>query len=143
MVKLNKTEDEFAIDKPDWRSQAGRSLVETLIVVAIIAVLTAAAVPQMISARRLLRSAALPKEIATQCLCWTAGYASRHFQYDNSPRQSKSSNNNVNNVTAACNNGLGGALAAAGVLADDCNSAATAGAGACPLPKSRTEFPRV
>jgi Tfp pilus assembly protein FimT len=108
MVKLNKMEDELAVDKPGWRSQAGRSIVETLIVVAIIALLTAAAVPQMISARRLLRSAALPKEVATQLR-----FARQHamsqrqavtFQYDNSTKTIKIfDHNNVNNVTAACN----------------------------------------
>jgi Tfp pilus assembly protein FimT len=108
MVKLNKMEDELAVDKPEWRSQAGRSLVETLIVVAIIALLTVAAVPQMISARRLLRSAALPKEIATQLRYARQQAMSQRqavtFQYDNSTKTIKIfDHNNVNNATVACN----------------------------------------
>jgi Tfp pilus assembly protein FimT len=49
-----------------WHSNSGRSLVELLAVVAIATILTAVAVPQVISARRLIRSSALPREIATQ-----------------------------------------------------------------------------
>jgi hypothetical protein len=49
-----------------WRSNTGRSMVEVLAVVAIATILTAVAVPQVISARRLIRSASLPREIATQ-----------------------------------------------------------------------------
>ncbi len=49
-----------------WRSDSGTSLVEILAVVAIATILTAVAVPQVISARRLIRSASLPREIATQ-----------------------------------------------------------------------------
>ncbi len=49
-----------------WRSDSGTSMVEILAVVAIATILTAVAVPQVISARRLIRSASLPREIATQ-----------------------------------------------------------------------------
>jgi Tfp pilus assembly protein FimT len=49
-----------------WHSNSGRSLVEVLAVVAIATILTAVALPQVISARRLIRSSALPREIATQ-----------------------------------------------------------------------------
>ena len=49
-----------------WHSNAGTSAVEILVVVAIATILTAVAVPQVISARRLIRSAALPREIAAQ-----------------------------------------------------------------------------
>ena len=49
-----------------WHSDSGRSLLETLAVVAVATILTAVAVPQMISARRLMRSNALPREIVTQ-----------------------------------------------------------------------------
>ena len=66
MEQLKKMEVEFAAEKYGWCSDEGRSIVETLIVVAIIALLTAAAVPQMIAARRLMRSASLPREVATQ-----------------------------------------------------------------------------
>lgn len=108
MLKLNTMEDELAVGKHGWRSQAGRSIIETLIVVAIIALLTAAAVPQMISARRLLRSAALPKEVATQLRFARQQAMSQRqavtFQYDNSTKTVKIfDHNNVNNATAACN----------------------------------------
>jgi Tfp pilus assembly protein FimT len=49
-----------------WHSDSGRSLIEVLAVVAIASILTAVAVPQMISSRRLIRSASLPREIASQ-----------------------------------------------------------------------------
>jgi Tfp pilus assembly protein FimT len=101
-------EAEFAVEKQEWHSADGRSIVETLIVVAIIALLTAAAVPQMISARRLLRSAALPKEVATQLRYARQQATSQRqavtFQYDNSAKTVKIfDHNNVNNATVACN----------------------------------------
>ena len=49
-----------------WHSSSGVSLIESLVVVAIAAVLTAVAIPQVISARRLMRSSMLPREVATQ-----------------------------------------------------------------------------
>src|SRR5438477_6778560 len=49
-----------------WHSSSGRSIIETLVVVTIAAVLGAAVVPQMISARRMMRSAALPREVVAQ-----------------------------------------------------------------------------
>jgi Tfp pilus assembly protein FimT len=49
-----------------WHSDSGRSLIETLLVIAIASLLAAVTLPQIISARRLIRSAALPREIATQ-----------------------------------------------------------------------------
>jgi type II secretory pathway pseudopilin PulG len=91
-----------------WRSQSGRSLVETLAVIAIAALLTAMAVPQMLSARRLIRSNALPREIATQ-LRFTRQQAMSQrqamtFQYDDSTKTIKIyDHNNNNNGTPACN----------------------------------------
>jgi Tfp pilus assembly protein FimT len=49
-----------------WHSNSGRSIIEVLAVVAIASILTAVAVPQVISARRMIRSASLPREIASQ-----------------------------------------------------------------------------
>jgi type II secretory pathway pseudopilin PulG len=43
--------------KRRWQSDSGKSIIEVLAVVAIASILTAVAVPQMISARRLMRSA--------------------------------------------------------------------------------------
>jgi Tfp pilus assembly protein FimT len=89
-------------------NETGRSIIETLVVVAIIAVLTAMAVPQMISSRRLMRSAALPIEVATQ-LRYTRQQAMSQsqaftFQYDNSSKTVRIfDHNNFNNATAACN----------------------------------------
>ena len=108
MVKLNKREDESTVEQHGWRSQTGRSIVETLIVMAIIALLTAGAIPQVISARRLMRSAALPREIATQLRNARQQAMSQRqavtFQYDNSTKTVKIfDHNNVNNATAACN----------------------------------------
>src|SRR5947208_15855650 len=82
-----------------WRSQSGRTLVETLTVVAIACLLTAIAVPQMITARRLIRSTALPREIATQ-LRFTRQQAMSQrqaftFQYDNSTKSIRSEERRV------------------------------------------------
>lgn len=83
-------------------------MIEALIVVAIIALLTAIAVPQMISARRLMRSASLPREVAAQ-LRYTRQQAMSQaqaftFQYDNSNKTVKIfDHNNFNNATAGCN----------------------------------------
>ena len=91
-----------------WRSQSGRSLIETLTVVAIAALLTTMAVPQMMNARRLLRSNQLPREIATQ-LRFTRQQAMTQrqaftFQYDNSTKTIKIfDHNNNNNATSGCN----------------------------------------
>jgi len=107
MEKLKPMEAEFAVEEYGWRAQAGRSLIETLIVVRNIALLTAAAVPQMSSGRRLLRSAALPKEGATQLRYARQLAMSQReavtFQYVNSTKTIKIfDHNNVNNATASC-----------------------------------------
>ena len=47
-------------------SELGRSILETLAVVSIAAILASVTLPQIISARRLMRSAALPRQIMTQ-----------------------------------------------------------------------------
>jgi len=90
------------------RSQSGRSMVETLAVVAIASLLTAMAVPQLLNARRLIRSNALPREIATQ-LRFTRKQAMTQrqaftFQYDDSSKTIKVfDHNNNNNATSGCN----------------------------------------
>jgi Tfp pilus assembly protein FimT len=74
-----------------WHSHSGRSMVEVLAVVAIATILTAVAVPQVISARRLIRSAALPREIATQLRYARQQAMSQRqaftFVYDDSTKQ--------------------------------------------------------
>lgn len=74
-----------------WRSNHGTSMVEVLAVVAIATILTAVAVPQLISARRMIRSASLPREIATQLRYARQQAMSQRqaftFQYDDSTKQ--------------------------------------------------------
>src|ERR1700681_3827092 len=74
-----------------WHSNSGTSVLETLAVVAAAAILTAVAVPQMISARRLMRSNALPREIVTQLRFARQQAMSQRqaftFQYDDSTKK--------------------------------------------------------
>ena len=92
----------------NWRSDSGRTLIETLIVVVIATLLASVALPQMISTRRLIRSTSLAREVATQ-LRYTRQQAMSQrqaftFQYDNSNATIKIfDHNNVNNVTSSCN----------------------------------------
>jgi Tfp pilus assembly protein FimT len=79
------------LDKHHKRhSESGRSLIETLLVIAIASVLAAITVPQIISARRLIRSAALPREVATQLRFARQQAMSQRqaftFVYDNSTK---------------------------------------------------------
>lgn len=105
---MKTTNDQFAREKSWGGDETGRSMIETLIVAAIIALLSAIAIPQMISARRLMRSASLPREVATQ-LRYTRQQAMSQaqaftFQYDNSNKTIKIfDHNNSNNATAGCN----------------------------------------
>ena len=89
-------------------SELGVSVLETLAVVTIAAILTAVTVPQIISSRRLMRSAALPREIATQLRYARQQAMSQRqvftFQYDDSTKEIKIiDHNNVNNATTSCN----------------------------------------
>jgi Tfp pilus assembly protein FimT len=91
-----------------WSSESGRSMIETLAVIAIASLLTAMAVPQLISARRLIRTNALPREIAAQMRFARQQAMSQRqaftFQYDNSTKTIKVfDHNNNNNATAGCN----------------------------------------
>lgn len=88
--------------------EAGRSLVETLMVITIAGIFTSIAVPQMISARRLLRTTSMAREIATQLrFARQQSMTQRQaftFQYDNSSKTIKIFNhNNNNNANAGCN----------------------------------------
>jgi Tfp pilus assembly protein FimT len=73
------------------RSESGRSIIEILVVVAIIAILSAVTLPQVISARRLLRSAQLPREVVTQLRHARQQAMSQRqpftFQYDHATKQ--------------------------------------------------------
>ena len=74
-----------------WHSNTGTSMVEVLAVVAIATILTVVAVPQVISARRMIRSASLPREIATQLRYARQQAMSQRqaftFVYDDSTKQ--------------------------------------------------------
>jgi Tfp pilus assembly protein FimT len=83
-------------------------MVETLAVIAIASLLTAMAVPQLLAARRMIRTNGLPREIAAQMrFARQQAMAQRQaftFQYDNSTKTIKVfDHNNNNNATAACN----------------------------------------
>jgi Tfp pilus assembly protein FimT len=91
-----------------WHSGSGHSVIETLVVVAIAAVLGALAVPQMINARRLMRSAAMPREVVTQLRYARQQAMSQRqaftFQYDDSTKKIRIiDHNNNGNPNAACN----------------------------------------
>jgi Tfp pilus assembly protein FimT len=77
-------------NRQGWNSDSGLSVLETLAVVAVSAILTGIAVPQMISARRLMRSNALPREIVTQLRFARQQAMSQRqaftFQYDNAAK---------------------------------------------------------
>lgn len=74
-----------------WRSDNGRTVIEILIVVAVSAILVAVTVPQVISARRLLRSAQLPREVVAQLRNTRQQAMSQRqpftFQYDDATKQ--------------------------------------------------------
>jgi len=83
---------QVATTKGDGRhTERGTSVLETLAVVAIASILTAVTVPQVISARRLMRSNALPREIATQLRFARQQAMSQRqaftLQYDNSTKK--------------------------------------------------------
>jgi Tfp pilus assembly protein FimT len=88
--------------------EAGRTVVETLMVLTIAAIITSVAVPQMLSARRLLRANSMAREIATQMrFARQQAMTQRQaftFQYDNNTKAVKIfDHNNSNNANTACN----------------------------------------
>jgi hypothetical protein len=155
MVKLNKREDECTVEQHGWRSQTGRSIRRNsdrdgpLLLCS-----QPAAIPQVISARRLMRSAALPREIATQpAQRQTASYVAKtsgHFSVRQlPPRQSKifDSQQRPNNATAACNMTGLAVLSASGypkhIMHDDGNNLCRLQqAQVCQRPKSHMESRR-
>src|SRR5436190_3159206 len=106
-VKL--TDDKIKASAMSNRAkEAGRSVVETLMVVTIAAILMSVAVPQMISARRLLRASSMAREVATQLrFARQQAMTQREaftLQYDNSAKTVKIfDHNNSNNANAGCN----------------------------------------
>ena len=88
--------------------EAGHSVVETMMVLTIAAILASVAVPQMLSARRLLRASSMAREIASQLrFARQQAMTQRQaftFQYDNSTKTVKIfDHNNTNNANAGCN----------------------------------------
>src|SRR5580765_1758624 len=91
-----------------WKKEAGRSIIETMMVVTIAGILISVAVPQMISARRLLRASSMAREIASQMrFARQQAMTQRQsftFQYDNSTKTVKIfDHNNNNNASSGCN----------------------------------------
>ena len=87
--------------------ESGRTVIETLIVVTIAAILISIALPQMMSARRLIRSNALPREIAAQLRFARQQAMSQRqaftFQYNNSTKTINIyDHNNTDNPTSGC-----------------------------------------
>ncbi|HEX3143558.1 MAG TPA: hypothetical protein VHQ64_06270 [Pyrinomonadaceae bacterium] len=88
--------------------QDGRSVVEALMVLTIAGILTSVAVPQMLSARRLIRASSMAREVASQLrFARQTAMTQRQaitFQYDNSTKTVKIfDHNNTNNANAGCN----------------------------------------
>jgi prepilin-type N-terminal cleavage/methylation domain-containing protein len=81
----------------------GFSLVELLTVVAVICILTAIALPQLIAQRRLVRSAGIPREIATQLRFARQQAMSQRqaftFQYDNVNKTIRVIDNNATGIS--------------------------------------------
>jgi type II secretory pathway pseudopilin PulG len=101
-------ENKWATPSKRFRSESGRSIIETLIVVAISALLASVAVPQLLSARRLMRFNAMPRELASQLRFARQQAMSQRqavtFQYDDSTKTVRIfDHNNTNNANTACN----------------------------------------
>ena len=108
MEQNNSTRNEATETVCRRHSELGRTLIETLAVVTVAAILTSVTIPQIISARRLMRSASLPREIASQLRYARQQAMSQRqvftFQYDDSTKTIKIiDHNNSNNATVSCN----------------------------------------
>lgn len=128
-------------------STSGHSVVEALIVIAIASVLASVAIPQVISARRLLRSATLSRQVMTQLRFARQQSMSQRqaftFQYDDSTKQiTIYDHNNENNANAACNMAGTAVLVASNFPNTACSTVALtvplAGSGG--LPTSEVSF---
>lgn len=105
---MKTTKAGVRIDKRGWRSDDGRSVIETLIVVTVAALLTTAAMPQLITSRRLIRSSTMQREIATQLRFARQQAMSQRqaftFQYNDSTKTIRIfDHQNNNNANSACN----------------------------------------
>jgi prepilin-type N-terminal cleavage/methylation domain-containing protein len=120
---------------PDTNSKSlrpiqGFSLVELLIVIVIMAIMAAIAIPAMVSQRRLIRSTAILREITVQ-LRYARQLAmsqrqSITFQYDDSTKQIKIINHNNNQpLNPSCNLSRTAILGAAGYPNTACSTVVT------------------
>jgi prepilin-type N-terminal cleavage/methylation domain-containing protein len=94
MILQSSKEEAEMVKKSGYRSrEGGFSLVELLIVLAMVCILSAIAVPQLIAQRRLLRSTAMTREIATQLRLARqlamSNRAAYTLQYDDSLKELK------------------------------------------------------
>src|ERR1044072_5692869 len=102
------TNEEIDAPAATRAKEAGRSIIETLMVLTIAGIITSVAVPQMIGARRVMRASSIAREIATQMrFARQQAMTQRQaftFQYDNTTKTVKIfDHNNNNNAITTCN----------------------------------------
>lgn len=117
-----------------WSSAKGFSLIELMLVVAIVAILTAIAIPQMVAQRRQLRSNAVAREIMAQMRSARQVAMSERqsvtFEYDDATKQIRIINHHNNHnpadaVFPGCTVGRKEILVATGYPNTACNRVVT------------------
>ena len=112
---------------PGWHSQNGRSVLETLIVITIGAIIVSASVPQLLKARRLIRSTTLSREVVNQLRVARQQALSQRqavtFQYNDATKSiAIFDHNNTNNSNSACNMTGPSVLSASGYPNTSCTT---------------------